>query len=243
MVTCQSAIEAVKKAVAEKTGGYVCFSNVHTVVEAESNSQLKIATNAALLACPDGKPLSIYAKLAGEKDVEQVSGPDFLPYIIEKEPELSHFFMGSTEDTLKELVEKLKEKYPRLIIAGSYSPPFAPMDGEVNKEIIAKIKAAKADLVWVGLGAPKQEVWMCDNWAELSPSVLMGVGAAFDFHSGKTKRAPKWMRAISLEWLHRLASEPRRLWKRYLITNSKFIYLVIKKLVTGSLIKYFNQSG
>lgn len=215
-------------------GGYVCFSNVHTVVESRYNSHLREATNHALLACPDGRPLSMFARLQGVENIEQVAGPDFMPYFIENAPNLTHYFVGSTEETLEKLVTALRQMCPEIKVAGTLSPPFAPLVGEVNEKILQAIKEAGPDVVWVGLGAPKQEIWMYENFSALKPALLMGVGAAFDFYAGNKKRAPAWMRKWSLEWLFRLLSEPGRLWRRYLTTNSYFVFWVIKQLLTGT---------
>lgn len=234
VVTMCQAKDILLEAHQDAVGGYVCFSNVHTVVESRHNSQLRDATNQALLACPDGKPLSVFAKLRGIENIEQVAGPDFMPYFIDNTPHLTHFFMGSTEPTLQRLVSELRIRCPRMKVAGTLSPPFAPLVGEVNKEIIQAIRLANPDVIWVGLGAPKQEVWMHDNFSALKPALLMGVGAAFDFYAGNKKRAPAWMRKLSLEWLFRLSSEPGRLWKRYFTTNSYFVFWVLKQLLTRS---------
>ncbi|NNL78262.1 MAG: WecB/TagA/CpsF family glycosyltransferase [Desulfobacterales bacterium] len=223
------------EAVERKAGGYVCFSNVHTVVEAHNDDALRSATNQALVAAPDGKPLSVFARWRGAKNIEQVAGPDFFPYLIEKNPNLRHFFMGSTEVTLAKLECNLRARFPNIDIAGSYSPPFGPMVDETNDVIIEKIKVANPDVVWVGLGAPKQEIWMAQNAQLLAPCILLGVGAAFDFHAGTTKRAPQWVRQCGLEWFHRLLSEPRRLWKRYLVTNLKFIFYISRQIIFQKL--------
>lgn len=234
IVTMESTRAIVMEAIERGRGGYVCFSNVHTVVEARSDPALRNATNQALVAAPDGKPLSVFARWRGVDGIEQVAGPDFFASLIETESGLRHFFMGSTEETLDRLIENLVNRYPAICIAGSYSPPFGPMAGEVNKKILRHIQDARPDVVWVALGAPKQEIWMSDNWQKLAPGILMGVGAAFDFHANTLKRAPEWMRKYSLEWLFRLLSEPKRLWKRYLVTNSLFVFYVLRDTLLRS---------
>ncbi|MFV8816185.1 WecB/TagA/CpsF family glycosyltransferase [Haliea sp. E17] len=223
--------DRVLRAVNNRYGGYVCFANVHTVVDSRTNADLRCAINGSLAAAPDGRPLSVVAKWRGVAGITQVAGPDFFTYLMEEAPHLSHFFLGGTEQTLAKLLEKLNERYPDLRLAGHYSPPFAPMEGAVNAEIIERIDRVRPDIVWVGLGAPKQEIWMSRNWHQLQPSILMGVGAAFDFHAGTVRRASPVMRRLGLEWLHRLASEPRRLWKRYLVTNCVFMWEMMKSLL------------
>ncbi len=229
--TAQTAMEAIIERIKLGEGGYVCFSNVHTVVTSKRDELLKDSTNHSFLSMPDGKPLSMYAKLKGYKDVRQVAGPDFLPFFLKTEKGIKHYFYGSTPETLEKLAINFSKQYPQAIIAGTYSPPFRDLTpAEIEKDI-EKIRNSGADVVWIGLGAPKQEYWMAEHWQQLKPAVLLGVGAAFDFHAGIKPRAPEWMRQSGLEWLHRLGSEPGRLWKRYLITNSKFIFYLFIEVI------------
>ncbi len=221
------ALQAVLDRIASRQGGYICFSNVHTVVSARKDLRLRDITNNSFLSMPDGKPLSIVAKWKGIADAGRVAGPDFMPYFIQAAKEVRHFFFGSTHETLEKLVENLKKQFPDIVIAGYYSPPYGAVPDEAMKEIISVIHQAKPDIVWVGLGAPKQEYWMAKHWQQLKPAVLMGVGAAFDFHAGKVPRAPEWMRKMSIEWFYRVYQEPRRLWKRYLYTNLLFFYYLM----------------
>ena len=139
---------------------------------------------------------------------------------------LSHFFYGSSQETLDVLREILQKKYPGLKIAGMYSPPFRPLTEEEDEAVIEMINESNADIIWVGLGAPKQENWMYEHQDKVK-GLMFGVGAGFDYHAGKLKRAPRWMQRMSLEWLMRLLQDPRRLWKRYLVTNIKFIWYIL----------------
>jgi len=222
------AFQAVLDRIENQQGGYVCFSNVHTVVTARKDLRLRQITNKSFLSVPDGKPLSIVGKWRGIVSIGRVAGPDFMPYFVRAAKGVRHFFFGSTPETLEKLVTNIRKQYPDTIIVGSYSPPFGVVsDGEMEK-ILSTIKQTGPDVIWVGLGAPKQEYWMADNWQKLKPAVLMGVGAAFDVHAGHISRAPIWMQFLSLEWLYRLTREPGRLWKRYLVTNSLFVYYLIK---------------
>lgn len=227
------AAQLVRDRIASGGGGYVCFSNVHTVVTACKDNRLREITDNSFLSVPDGKPLSLVGKMQGLRDVGQVAGPDFMPYFFEEAKGVRHFFYGSTPDTLEKLTRNFKQKFPGASIVGSYSPPFRALTVTEEEEILAIIKLAKPDVIWVGLGAPKQEYWMADQWERLQPAILMGVGAAFDFHAGKIARAPEWMRKMSVEWLYRLCQEPRRLWKRYLVTNSLFFYYLMKSAVVA----------
>jgi len=225
--TKKSALEKLKERLGTGKGGFVCFSNVHTVVTALNDARLRNATNHSFMSLPDGKPIYWVGKYKGIEGIEQVAGPDFFGYCLEKAKGLKHFLYGSTEETLQRLVCELKKRYPDAELVGTYSPPFRALRENEKEEIIDLIKSSGADLVWVGLGAPKQEMWMNEMWHQLRPAVLLGVGAAFDFYAGTTKRAPEWMRCVGMEWLYRLIQEPRRLWKRYFVTNTLFIVHMI----------------
>lgn len=225
------AVRAVVERVSQKAGGYVCFSNVHTVVTSRKDIRLRDITNQSFMSMPDGKPLSIVAKMRGAKDISQVAGPDFMLEMMDKHRTLRHYFYGSTEETLKLLTEKLTARFPDVNVVGTFSPPFRSLEPQEANRITNAINQSKPDIIWVGLGAPKQEYWMADHWRELKPAILMGVGAAFDFHAGQLVRAPQWVRRAGLEWLHRLLSEPRRLWRRYFATNSLFIYYLVRNLL------------
>jgi exopolysaccharide biosynthesis WecB/TagA/CpsF family protein len=227
------AIEAVRARVGTGEGGYVCFSNVHSVVMAKRDPRLRDITNTSFLSMPDGKPLAILGRVKGVTGIERVAGPDFLPRFIHEYPGLRHFFYGSTQQTLDRLLANLQRDHAGIIIAGSHSPPYRELtDAEVN-ETINLINGAKPDVVWVGLGAPKQEYWMAAHWQKLRPAVVLGVGAAFDFHAGSLVRAPGWMQRYGLEWFYRLTREPSRLWKRYLIGNSLFLWYLLRQAVAG----------
>lgn len=210
-------------------GQYVCASNSHTVVMAHDNSDYLNVQNNAVMVLPDGKPLSIVEKLKGFKDAKKVSGPDVMALLLSSDYNgYSHFFYGSTDETLEALKQNITAKNPGIKIAGMYSPPFRPLTDEEDRQIIKMINDTSPDFIWVGLGAPKQENWMYDHKDKLN-GVMLGVGAAFDFHAGTVKRAPLFMQKIGLEWLYRLFKDPKRLFKRYLITNTKFILYNILK--------------
>lgn len=213
----------------ELSGKYICVSNVHTTVMSYENPEYKKIQNTAVVRIPDGRPLSLVQKKKGFKEAERVTGPDLMQSIFEnsKNNKLRHYFYGSTEQTLSLLEQKLRETYPDIEIVGMYSPPFRNLTAEEDKEIIDKINKANPDIVWIGLGAPKQEKWMYEHMDKIN-GLMIGVGAGFDFLAGNIKRAPKWMQKCSLEWLYRLLQDPKRLFTRYLKTNVKFIRLIIK---------------
>ena len=207
-------------------GEYVCVSNVHTTVMAYEDENYRSIQNGAVMALPDGGPLSSYSRASGQSDARRVTGPDLMKELLKRSGEYgwSHFFYGSSEKTLEMLKEKIEKEYPGAKIAGMISPPFRQITPEENETYVKQINESKPDFVWVGLGAPKQEIWMSEHKGKIN-ALMFGVGAAFDYESGNLKRAPKWMQKCNLEWLYRLIQEPRRLFKRYLITNLKFIWL------------------
>ncbi|MBD5477117.1 MAG: WecB/TagA/CpsF family glycosyltransferase [Lachnospiraceae bacterium] len=221
-------VQFVEENIHNLSGEYVCVSNGHTTVTAYEDESYRNVQNSAIMAFPDGEPLSIVSRKRGFKDARRVTGPDFMEQMFIKGSKgdgLRHFFYGGSQDTLDTLQEILKEKYPGLQIAGMYSPPYRPLSEEEDAQAIRMINESKPDIVWVGLGAPKQERWMYDHKGKVQ-GLMFGVGAGFDYHAGKLKRAPVWMQKMSLEWLVRLLQDPRRLWKRYLITNVKFLWYV-----------------
>lgn len=213
----------------EIRGQFICLSNVHTTVMSEKDAEYRKIQNSAFLALPDGSPLALVQRLRGYRSAEQVAGPDLMPAIWKatEHTEYSHYFYGSTPETIAALEKNLRSKYPDLKIAGMESPPFRPLTEEEDRQAVERINASGADFVWVGLGAPKQEKWMYEHQGRIH-AVMLGVGAGFDFHAGTVKRAPDWMRRHYLEWMYRLVQDPKRLWKRYVQTNGQFVLLSIK---------------
>lgn len=210
-------------------GKYICLSNVHTTVTAYEDKEYREIQNGGALALPDGKPLSMVSRKRGFKNAERVTGADLMGELfkVSEEKGYKHYFYGSTEETLKTLKVKLKEKYPKLDIVGMYSPPFKSEVTLEDKIILDDINSRNIDFLWVGLGAPKQEKWMFMHKGRVN-SIMFGVGAAFDYYAEKIKRAPRWMQKCSLEWLYRLIQDPKRLFNRYVKTNTKFLYLIRK---------------
>ena len=208
-------------------GKYICVSNVHTTVLSFRDEEYRKVQNSASMALPDGKPLSIVSRRRGFTDAQRVPGPDLMPKIFEISGEKGyrHYFYGGKKETLKKLKDALKKKYPDLIIAGMYSPPFRSLSEEEDAAVIKKINDAKPDFIWIALGAPKQEKWMYDHRNKVT-GVMLGVGAAFDFIAGTVKRAPGWMQEMCLEWLYRILQDPVRLIPRYLGTNLSFLWNV-----------------
>lgn len=206
------------------SGDYMCVSNVHTTVTAYEDKEYCAIQNGGILAIPDGGPLSSVGRRRGYEQMERITGPDYLDSIlgISEEKGYTHFFYGSTDETLDKLCAKINEKYPGAKIVGMYSPPFRPMTDEEDLQIIESINKVRPHFIWVGLGAPKQEQWMAQHQGKVH-GFMVGVGAAFDYLAGNINRAPLWMQKNNLEWLYRLMQDPVRLFSRYVVTNSKFV--------------------
>jgi len=209
------------------------FANAHSMVEANRNPQLRSAMNANVVE-PDGMPLVLLARSRGVK-TERVCGPDFMLALVRRGVPLgrSHFFFGGAPGVAEELARRLGKAYPGLLVAGTISPPFRELTPEEDESFVAEINAAKPDYVWVGLGAPKQDLWVAAHRDRLDAAALLAVGAAFDFHSGRRRRAPRWMQRTGMEWLFRLLMEPRRLASRYTVVNARFLWLVLKEGLRG----------
>lgn len=215
-------------------GSYICVSNVHTTVMSYESEHYRTVQNSAAMALPDGGPLSKYSRFAGFRNAERVTGPDLMVELfrISAQKGYRHFFYGSTQETLDDMRTALRRDYPGMVVAGMYAPPFRPLTEEEDQKIIALINDARPDFIWVGLGAPKQEEWMYDHRGALN-AVSVGVGAGFDYLAGHIRRAPRIMQALCLEWLYRLLQDPKRLWKRYVTTNVKFLKYICKENFCG----------
>lgn len=220
-------VQYIENNLEELGGKYICVSNVHTTVMAHDNPAYRNVQNSAAIALPDGKPLSVVSRKRGYTEAERVTGPDLMGELFARENGLKHFFYGDKEETLQILQQKLKEKYPDIQIVGMVSPPFRSLSQEEEKAYIQQINDSGADIIWIGLGAPKQENWMYEHQG-MFQGVMIGVGAGFSYHAGLIKRAPEWMQKMSLEWFYRLMQDPVRLFKRYFTTNLKFMLLEAK---------------
>lgn len=214
----------------EKRGDYICVANVHTTVMAFRDEKYRKIQNESWMTIPDGKPLSLVSRKRGFTDAQRVPGPDLMVKVFEasKKKGYRHFFYGSTDQTLRMLKENIEKKYPYVDVVGMYSPAFRPLTEEEDQQIITMINETNPDFVWVGLGAPKQEIWMAEHKNKIQ-AIMIGVGAAFDFEAGVVKRAPKWMQEMYLEWLHRILQDPKRLIPRYVSTNAAFLWNVYKE--------------
>ena len=206
---------------------YICVTSVHGVIMAQDDPQIARILNEADIATPDGMPLVWALRSFGAREQQRVYGPTLMLEICSDAAEQGHriFLYGGREDTLPLLRKRLLERFPRLQIAGSYSPPFRPLTPEEDAHVQQMIRASDADILFVGISTPKQEKWMYEHRGAFPGITMLGVGAAFDFHAGRTRQAPAWMQRNGLEWLFRLAVEPVRLWRRYLLITPRFLPL------------------
>ena len=226
------ALERITQAVAEKQKGYVCVTGVHGVSEAQRDPALRLILNRAFLCTPDGMPLVWVGRWQGQKQMDRVYGPDLMLAVMELSEKAGwrHFFYGGANGTAAALRIKLLERFPRLQISGVKEPPFRPLTPEEEEQLRQEVAAAQPDMMWIGLSTPKQERFMAEYLGRLDVTLMFGVGAAFDFHSGKMRQAPRWMQRSGLEWFFRLCCEPRRLWKRYLKNNPLFVARIVCQL-------------
>jgi N-acetylglucosaminyldiphosphoundecaprenol N-acetyl-beta-D-mannosaminyltransferase len=214
-------------------GRVVTFATAHMLVEAIHNPEFLRILESTDMNCPDGMPLVWYGRRKAAVRVKRVCGPDFLPAFARATAEmhLRHYFFGGAEGVAAKAAAVLKQRNPALEIAGVCSPPFRALAAEEKREMIRAINAAKPDVVWVCLGCPKQEIWIDEVRAELDVPVLLAVGLAVDILAGTKGRAPAALRVLGLEWFYRLCQEPRRLWRRYLVYNSIFLYHLLAEML------------
>jgi N-acetylglucosaminyldiphosphoundecaprenol N-acetyl-beta-D-mannosaminyltransferase len=224
-VGMENALEAISEWVRGNRKEFICLANVFGIVESRHNSELKAAYANAGISTADGVPLVWASHLLGEKRTARVYGPDLMLAACQRSlmTRWSHYFYGGAPGIAERMAKRLSSEFPGLRIAGCKSPPFRKMREEEIQADIESINLSQADILWIGLGAPRQEIWMDQHRKRLTPAVLVAVGAAFDFFSGNKPTPPQWMQNSGLGWLFRLMTEPRRLWKRYLINNPIFI--------------------
>lgn len=232
-INMKDASDFIVKSAATREKVYISTCPVSTIMECQESAEILTSVNSADLVTPDGMPIVWLGKLKGHRDVRRVYGPDLMLEAcrISGERGLKNYFYGSREQVLEKLQFKLKRLFPGLAVSGGYSPPFRELSRDEDEKIIQMINDSGSDILWVGLGSPKQDLWMNEHRDKLNVPVIVGVGAAFDFISGTKKQAPLWMQRSALEWLFRLISEPRRLWKRYIFGNAKFLFLLVKELI------------
>ena len=226
-------IDFVQKRVRSNSGGYVCVSNVHMCMETLDSNPFRHVVNSADLIIPDGRPIFWAQKLLGYSHAKQVRGQDITHFLcqLSNDSNITIGLYGGSSDSILNAVERnLLKQFPSIKIVYKYSPPFRPLTEEESNEISSTINQAGVDVLLVGIGCPKQEKWMAEHKTKIN-SLMLGVGAVFDFISGNKRHAPKWMQKLGLEWLFRLVSEPKRLWKRYLKQNPRFIWHIFCQVV------------
>jgi len=211
---------------------YVCAANVHMIMEAFDLPEFMRVVNQADLVTPDGMPLVWMLRFKGQRGQQRVYGPTLMLHVLERtaHENIPVGFYGSKPEIVTALIKRMSATYPNLKIAYSFSPPYRDLNSNEDADIVQKINASSARILFVGLGCPKQEKWMADHRGKIN-AVMLGVGAAFDFHAGLKSQAPAWMQKIGLEWFFRLITEPRRLWRRYLYHNPRFVFLAILDLL------------
>jgi N-acetylglucosaminyldiphosphoundecaprenol N-acetyl-beta-D-mannosaminyltransferase len=234
MVDYDGAIEVMDELVEARRRGYVCVAPVHALMEARRDRGMLEALRGSTLVVPDGMPLVWAANLLGEDLRDRVYGPELMVRYSERCVERGHrvwLYGGRDQGALAQLALSMRRRHHGIQIVGGYSPPFRPLTSEEESALVKEINDARPDVVWVGIGVPKQEKWMARMRDRLDVPVMCGVGAAFDFHAGRISMAPRWMQERGLEWIYRIAQEPRRLLPRYLSTNPRFVAAFARQYV------------
>lgn len=232
----------LKERALARTGSYVCVSNVHTTMMGFWDPSYRAITNQSLFSVPDGMPLVWAMRLLGASGQDRVRGPSLMRQLCDEGRAigLKHYLFGSTPQTLALLKQKLETLYPGIQIVGLHSPPFGPITEQENQTTLKTVQESGAHLLWVGLGAPKQELWMNQN-CQTAGAVAIGTGAAFDLLAEQIPEAPLVMQKLGLEWLFRLSKEPKRLWRRYLYHNPTFVLFFLIQLLQRIFVRRENS--
>ncbi len=227
-IDMDDACSLVEDAILRRQKKYICVCPVSTIMECKRNERVLESVNSADLITPDGMPTVWIGRMQGYANIRRVYGPELMQNMcdISQKKGYKSYFYGSSPDVLNKLKENLNKKYPDLIISGMFSPPFRQLTKEEDDKIVKDINNNSPDIIWVGLGSPRQDLWMYEHRDRVNAPLMIGVGAAFDFLAGMKPQAPRWIRNNGFEWLFRLTTEPKRLWRRYLIDNSLFLYYV-----------------
>ncbi|HSY35858.1 MAG TPA: WecB/TagA/CpsF family glycosyltransferase [Acidobacteriaceae bacterium] len=226
------AVEMADRWIAGKNRGYICVTGVHGIMEAQSDSELQHILNHAFLNTPDGMPMSWVGHLQGFSKMDRVFGPDLMASLCEISVERNyrHFLYGGETGVAELLKEKLESRFPGLQIVGTYTPPFRGLTAQEEEEIFDRLQVLRPHILWVGLSTPKQERFMARYIDRLQVPLLVGVGAAFDYHTARISDCSDWIKRAGLQWLHRLLQDPKRLWKRYLKNNPAFLWRIALQL-------------
>jgi N-acetylglucosaminyldiphosphoundecaprenol N-acetyl-beta-D-mannosaminyltransferase len=240
-VDMQQAILACDELIARRGRGYISVTGVHGIMEAQSDPAFRAILNQSFLCVPDGMPMVWVGRLQGYWKMQRVYGPDLMLELCRHSVARNyrHFLYGGKQGIAEDLATELRRRFVGLQVVGTYTPPFRPLTDSEESELAATLKACNPDVIWVGLSTPKQERFMAHYINRLDTKLMIGVGAAFDVHTGHIKDAPAWIKAAGLQWLHRLLQEPRRLWKRYLLNNPRFLFRIALQFVND---KRFHHS-
>jgi N-acetylglucosaminyldiphosphoundecaprenol N-acetyl-beta-D-mannosaminyltransferase len=231
----EDTLDWIDAAAAADSRGYVCVCNVHSLMASAEDPALREALMNSSINVPDGQPLVWAMTALGHPLDDRVYGPELMARSCArsaKSGQRLYLYGGRNQGALVQLALNLRQRYPGVKIVGGYSPPYRPLNDEERDAVVHEINASRADVVWVGIGVPKQEKWMAEMRPLLDSPVLIGVGAAFDFHAGLVPQAPSWMQKLGLEWVYRLAHEPRRLWRRYTRYNPRFVRQFGRQLIS-----------
>jgi N-acetylglucosaminyldiphosphoundecaprenol N-acetyl-beta-D-mannosaminyltransferase len=242
-INMEQAIAVIDHAVRNRRKGYVCVTGVHGVMEAQSDSEFKEILNNSLLTTPDGMPTVWVGRLQGFQHMDRVYGPDLMLEVcrLSEERGYTHYLYGGNEGIAEKLADALRRRYPKIDVVGLNTPPFRPLNPAEEQALQEQVMKTRPDFVWVGLSTPKQERFMADHIGALDCTLMLGVGAAFDVHTGVMKDAPQWVKRAGLQWIHRLLQEPSRLWRRYLINNPRFIFNIIRQLLRESFFPHARE--
>lgn len=229
----EQALTSIDQWIATQERRFVCVTGVHGIMESQREESLRLIHNQAGLVTPDGMPLVWLSRWNGTPNTDRVYGPDLMKAVCQESllKGYRHFLYGGAEGVPEKLEERLQQQFPGLNVVGTYSPPFRSLTPEEDAHIVQMINDQQPDIVWVGLSTPKQERWMAGHRSQIQAPVLIGVGAAFDFHAELKPQAPGWMQRNALEWLFRLVTEPKRLWRRYLINNPAFLLAIVLQFI------------
>jgi len=225
-IDLSTAVDMADRWIAAKNRGYICVTGVHGVMEAQKDAELLRILNDAFINTPDGMPMSWVGHLQGLSQMDRVFGPDFMAAMCQLSVQRGyrHFLYGGEPGVAELLKEKLQRRFPGLLVVGTYTPPFRNLSAAEEEDISIQVHASKPHILWVGLSTPKQERFMAHYIDRFEVPLLVGVGAAFDYHTGRIRDCPYWVKRAGLQWLHRLLQDPRRLWKRYLRNNPAFLW-------------------
>jgi N-acetylglucosaminyldiphosphoundecaprenol N-acetyl-beta-D-mannosaminyltransferase len=226
-------IDVIDEAIRQNSKCYVCVTGVHGIMEAQGDPGLRTIINQSMITTADGRPTVWVGWLQGFRKMKQLTGPCLMLQLCEESVAKgqTHFFYGGDTGVAERLKQNLEGRYPGLRVVGTYTPPFRPLNADEERELQEMVARLKPDVFWVGLSTPKQERFMDQYLSKLDTKIMLGVGAAFDIHTGRIQESPNWLKAIGLQWVHRMCQEPRRLWKRYLYNNPRFIVRIISQLL------------